>query len=471
VGILLVQLYEQPSRAEVDHAEALVARACDLIRDRYNFYAAGWSGPAPKLPDDTLRADLATVVNLALAGQDGVEGGIWQEDIGSLAYAFPTYEGTGPKIDLPLAERDQIQAINQRTVRDEQAADQRTTSRTQTLLLHGCPLIGPIGGLTAWMMTRVQSNQALRPLQLGLGVLMGLMVLMSAWLSRMLLAWGRHVRSIETALAGAGQDNMPAVPRTGERELDRVIDALDEAGHRLAKARADSDELAARVARAERLADLGRVAAGVAHEIRNPIAAAVLQGENALAGDDARRRQAIIDMLGQIHRIDALVSELLAMTQRVDPRPVRVDLARFLAEQAARHKKAAAAKQLTFSVPEVAGAASLDPTVIGRVLDNLLTNAIRHAPEGSVVTLGVERRPGLLTLIVEDTGLGVPPDMRDRVFEPFVTGGADGTGLGLAIARELADAHHGRLVLRAQTRDKGAVFAVELPEGAAWPQA
>jgi signal transduction histidine kinase len=76
-----------------------------------------------------------------------------------------------------------------------------------------------------------------------------------------------------------------------------------------------------------------------------------------------------------------------------------------------------------------------------------------------------------LTLIVEDTGLGVPPDMRDRVFEPFVTGGADGTGLGLAIARELADAHHGRLVLRAQTRDKGAVFAVELPEGAAWPQA
>ena len=81
--------------------------------------------------------------------------------------------------------------------------------------------------------------------------------------------------------------------------------------------------MAIRVARAERLAGLGRVAAGIAHEIRNPIAAARLQGENALAGDDARRRQAITDMLGQIDRLDGLVGELLAMTQRVDPQPVR----------------------------------------------------------------------------------------------------------------------------------------------------
>jgi signal transduction histidine kinase len=470
VGFLLVQLYRQSTRAQISNARAEIVRACDLIRDRYGFYAAGWSGPAPALPDQRLQTDLTAVVNVALAGQDGVEGGIWQTDAGPLAYAYPTYEGTGPKTDLPAAERDKIQAINRQAARDEQPADQDVAAHTQTLLLHACPLTGPVGGLTAWTMTRVRSADGLRPLQLGLGVLFGLMLLMSVWLGRVLAAWGRHVRSIEAALASAGQDGMPAVPRTGEQELDRIIDALNEAGTRLARARQDSDALAVRVARAERLAGLGRVAAGVAHEIRNPLAGARLQGENALAGDDARRRRAITDMLGQIDRLDALVGELLAMTQRVDPRPVRVDLAGFLHDQASRHAEIAAAKHLTVSVAAAAGTALLDPAVIGRVLDNLLTNAIRHAPDSGTVMVSSERTQDQLILVVEDTGSGVPPDMKDRLFEPFVTGRADGTGLGLAIARELADAHQGRLCLRPQTPGRGAVFALELPQDATWPR-
>jgi signal transduction histidine kinase len=315
-------------------------------------------------------------------------------------------------------------------------------------------------------MTRVQAEQGIRPLQLGLGVLLGLMILMSAWLGRVLLVWGRHVRGIEVALASAGQAGMPAVPRTGERELDRIIDALNEAGQRLATARQESEQMAIRAARAERLAGLGRVAAGVAHEIRNPIAAARLQGENALAGDDFRRREAISDMLGQIDRLDTLVSELLAMTQRVDPQPICVDLAAFLDDQIARHADTAAAKRLIISVRDADGAATLDPAVVGRVLDNVLTNAIRHAPAGGSVILSAERSPGHLTLTVEDSGAGVSPDMADHLFEPFVTGRPDGTGLGLAIARELADAHNGGLVLRPPAPGQGAVFAVKLPQPA-----
>ena len=74
--------------------------------------------------------------------------------------------------------------------------------------------------------------------------------------------------------------------------------------------------MSARVAASERLAALGRVAAGIAHEIRNPIAAMRLKAENALAGDDARRRAALHTILGQIARLDRLIAELLAMTQR-----------------------------------------------------------------------------------------------------------------------------------------------------------
>ncbi len=292
VAFLLFQRYQQSTEAQVGRAEAVVARACDLIRDRYGFYTIGWSGPKQGETDERLRSDLATAVGLALAQQTGVEGGIWQSEAGPLAYAFPTYEGTSPKTDLPAAERDQIQAVNQQAAQDEQSVERRASSGSQTLLLYACPLPGPISGLTAWTMTRVRAVQGFHPLQLGLGVLLAMMVLMSAWLGRTLLVWGRHVRGIEGALRKAGAVGMPTLSRTGERELDQIIDALNEAGLRVAEARQEADRMAGRAARAERLAGLGRVAAGVAHEIRNPLAAARLQGENALAGDDARRREA-----------------------------------------------------------------------------------------------------------------------------------------------------------------------------------
>ena len=207
----------------------------------------------------------------------------------------------------------------------------------------------------------------------------------------------------------------------------------------------------------------------MAHEIRNPIAAARLQGENALAGDDARRQEAIGDMLGQIDRLDGLAGELLAMTQRVEPKPAPIDLATFLAGQVARHREIAAAKALSVTIQDASGQAVLDAMVIGRVLDNLLTNAIRHAPRGGLVVVSVERSPGLLILTVADSGAGVPPAMAAWRLEPLVTGRPAGTGLGRGHAGELADAHGGRLVLRSPGNALGgAVFALELPQEGSW---
>lgn len=472
VAGLLIQLNRQSTEAQVSRAAAVVARACDQIRDRYGFYVTGWTAPDVGAIDNRLRSDLVSAVSVALAREDGVEGGIWQAGAGSLAYAYPTYEGTGLKTDLPAAERDRIEAINREAAREEQPVDRETTARAQTLLLHACPLGGPIPGLTAWTMARVLATVGFQPLQLGLAVLFGLMLLMSAWLGWTLLVWGRHVRMIEASLGNTGVDDLPEVARTGERELDRIIEALNSASTRLALARRRSDEMARRAADAERLAGLGRVAAGVAHEIRNPIAAARLQGENGLAGDDERRRQAISDMLVQIDRLDSLATELLAMTQRVEPRPVLVDLQSFLQAQAERHKEAAAAKGVTLDLHAVAAPVTFDPGMVGRALDNLVTNAIRHAPEGGTVKLCTELPTGQLALVVEDTGAGVPPEVAGHLFEPFVTSRADGTGLGLAIARELAVAHGGRLVLRRAGGDRtgeGAVFALELPQEAVWP--
>jgi hypothetical protein len=117
VGLLLGQLYLQSTSARAGRAEAVIAHACDLIRDRYRADEAAWRGAAPALSDPNLHADLETAVNRALTGQNGVEGGVWQADAGSLAYAFRTYPGTGPKTVLPAAERDHIQAVNDQAAR------------------------------------------------------------------------------------------------------------------------------------------------------------------------------------------------------------------------------------------------------------------------------------------------------------------------------------------------------------------
>jgi signal transduction histidine kinase len=299
-----------------------------------------------------------------------------------------------------------------------------------------------------------------------LALLLFLVLGMSAWVSWLTFVWSRHISRIETTLGQKDGETMPVLARTGERELDRIVDALNEAGQRLAEGRERSQQLAGRVAAAERLAALGRVAAGVAHEIRNPLASMQLKAENALAGDDQRRRQALTGMLGQIARLNLLVSELMGFAQPRQATPREVPVAAFLAELAEEHRGAAEAAGVTLTTHTEVALANFDPDLVRRALTNLIANAIQQATSGTQVTLQVAQVAEMLCITVADTGPGIDPRLRDNLFEPFVTGRPDGTGLGLALAREIAEAHGGRLTLLhagGTVPGDGAVFQLELP--------
>jgi signal transduction histidine kinase len=460
VGVLLVQLYRQSTAAQVQRAEAMVARACDTIRDRYTVYVQNSTGADAAETNPRFRANLATLVSAALAHQSGIEGGIWRAGYGPLAYAFPTYAGSGPKTDVPAAELDRIRALNLEAQRGDQPVLSRSSTRAQTLLVFACPLGGPVPDLTGWTMTRVEATPGYDRLRLGLGVLLALMLGMTAWLTVLAVSWSRRVGRIETTLLQNTAETLPWIQPTGERELDRIVGALNDAGRRLKEARRRSDELTARVAATERLAALGRVTAGVAHEIRNPIAAIRLKVENALVGNDERRRTALPAILG--HR---LASELLTMTERREVRPGDVDVRGFLRSCLDDFRDAAAARGITLAVETDVENARFDVDLIRRALDNLVLNAIQHTPDAGRVTLSVLRLDAALRFRVTDTGPGIASDIAEHLFEPFVTGRADGTGLGLAIVRELAEAHGGRAVLLGAS-GTGAVFAVDLP----WPR-
>jgi signal transduction histidine kinase len=456
---LLYESFQQTSNARVARSEELVARACRDIADRYQFFVSGWAGGPI---DDRLKQELTTVVQAALSGATGVEGGVWQADAGSLAYAFPSYEGTGPKTDLPAAELNTIRDVNAEALRSGRPAGLRQPARSQVLLVHACPLRGPLQGTTAWTMTRAYTAEGPAYTQLLTGLfVLALTIFGSAiWLARLLFSWSRKITALEKALGRgeSGSVDLPKLSRTGERELDRLVDALNLTGDRLALERR-------RASTAERLAAVGRLSAGLAHEIRNPIAAMRLKAENALAADDdARKKTALETILKQVGRLDALLRNLLQMTQTGEPKPRDVELESFLHTTIEPHQELAAANGLSIEAGTRKPANPLprfDPSQMQRALDNLILNAIQNTPSGGRIVVEALRQRDKLLLSVTDNGAGVSAEMREKLFEPFATARAEGTGLGLAIVREIARAHHGEARL-AQT-ERGARFEIEVP--------
>ena len=443
-GFVMFALFQQSTTAQIGQAAAIADRACDAIGRSYRFYAAGSNEGRLNVRDAEVKRSLTAVTASALHDQPGVEGGLWQADAGAIAYAFPTYEGSGPKTDVPQAELPSIEAANQQTQREDRPQLTRIDSGAQTLLITACPLPGPIPHLSAWTMTRVHSlgGRTYWQLILGLGTLVLAVGLASIMAAALILTWSRHVARIVDVLA-AQDGELPQMRLTGERELDLIVEALNNAGQRLIASRLETKRLARQVSTSERLAAVGRVAAGVAHEIRNPIAAMLLKSELALRGGSDRKDQALHLVIEQIGRLNGLVTRLLTASEREPLHCETVALRPFLAACAEPYRTQALARGIALEVVSEDETGWFDPVQMSRALGNLLLNALQEERPGTV-RLSASRKDGELVLAVSDEGEGPTEAVRDHLFDPFVSGSAERAGLGLAIVREIASAHGGR---------------------------
>ena len=221
----------------------------------------------------------------------------------------------------------------------------------------------------------------------------------------------------------------------------------------------------AAVRRADRLAALGKLAAGLAHEIRNPLAS--MCGSIALLGkapglaEKERRLMQIVFREGE--RLEALVSDFLAFARPPQPQLSDVNLPRLVQETLDVFRQDTAAKGLAVEEQiESDARVNGDSGQLKQVLWNLLTNASDATDPGGIVRVRLRRADGYVALEVEDSGAGIPQDDLLRIFDPFFTTKSGGTGLGLAIVHGIVEAHGGEIAVRSAP-GRGSTFAVRLP--------
>lgn len=218
--------------------------------------------------------------------------------------------------------------------------------------------------------------------------------------------------------------------------------------------------------RAEHLAEIGRLAASLAHEIKNPLAG--ISGAIQIIRDEMRRddphRPILHEILGQIGRLDATVKDLLLYARPTPPRAAPLVLGNVVGRVLTVLREEPSLQRVRITQGTLAADAMVraDDTQMEQLLMNLILNAAHASSEGGTIHLGIARHGDQVRLTVTDRGGGMDEEVRGRAFEPFFTTKAKGTGLGLSICRRIVDTHGGNIALESRP-GQGTRVIVDLP--------
>jgi len=248
--------------------------------------------------------------------------------------------------------------------------------------------------------------------------------------------------------------------RTAARKAEAAAEQLSEANLRLQEAQAA-------VRRSERLAALGQLSAGLAHELRNPLGTVKASAEllaKTVQGNNEVAREMAGFISSEVDRTNALVTRFLDFARPLALRLEETDLAQVIDEAVAEIGQhvppfnVAIYKNYSPDIPPFL----LDRQLIERVIYNLLLNAAQASPPGGSVTVKTRQIEGTVEVAVIDRGSGIEAKHLESIFNPFFTTKSAGVGLGLAIVSKIVDEHQGRITVESE-QGAGTVFRIFLP--------
>jgi len=233
-----------------------------------------------------------------------------------------------------------------------------------------------------------------------------------------------------------------------------------EAAEQLAVANRNLLDAEAQVRRSERLAALGQLSAGLAHELRNPLgsikgSAELLARATANGNEMAHELAGIISE--EVDRTNSLVTRFLDFSRPLEPRKEPSDIAAVI-DRAATHAKVPIIRNYSPDVPPL----PIDPALMEQVFINLLTNAAQASAPDAPITVVTRSFDTEAEVSVSDRGSGIPADRLETIFNPFVTTKSNGVGLGLSIVTKIVDGHGGRMTVESE-QGKGSTFRIFLP--------
>jgi signal transduction histidine kinase len=243
---------------------------------------------------------------------------------------------------------------------------------------------------------------------------------------------------------------------------------IEETARQLADANRSLQEAEAAVRRSERLAALGQLTAGLAHELRNPLGTMRASADVLLNNIEPQQKVAR-ELAGyissEVDRTNSLITRFLDFARPLELRPADSDLPALLdrsIDQVQRHPSANGITIIRNYAPD-ASRAWLDSELMERVFYNLILNAVQASRSGGAVTVKSKAMAGGVEVAVIDRGAGIEPAQRENIFNPFFTTKPDGVGLGLAIVSKIVDQHGGTMAVESEP-GQGSVFRVLLPE-------
>jgi signal transduction histidine kinase len=306
--------------------------------------------------------------------------------------------------------------------------------------------------------------------------LLAALTLVTLWLVRRVVA--RPMERLVVAVNAIGRGNLShrveEDPGGGElaqlaQEFNSMAGSLESARAEVVREGEERLALERRLREAEKLAAIGNLAAGLAHQVAAPLN--VISGRAELLlrrpDDTAGRERSLRIIIQQISRITTIVRNLLDFARRREPRVQPVDMGavvdgavEFLESELER----VGAELVRSGAPRTY--VSGDPDLLHQVLVNLVLNALQAMEESEGtrrVAIRLDTTQSEALIEVEDTGPGLSADVRDRMFEPFYTTKERGTGLGLVVARSIIEEHGGSLVAGEALNGSGARFRITLP--------